>query len=84
MRTSRRILAIDIFPMSRDVIRGHAYQTRLSEIYAMVGEEEAALDLLEKLLAMPGVLSPNLIKVNPLYRSLHGNAWFQALTEGAS
>jgi len=77
-------MAIDIFPMSRDAIRGHAYQTRLSEIYALAGEEEAALDLLEQLLAMPGLLSPNLIKTNPLYRSFHGNPRYEGLIAGAS
>ena len=77
-------MAIDIFPMSRDAIRGHAYQTLLSEIYAQAGEELAALDLLEQLLAIPGLLSPNMIKTNPLYRTLHGHPRYEALIAGAS
>jgi tetratricopeptide (TPR) repeat protein len=77
-------MAIDIFPMSRDAIRGHAYQVRQSEIYALAGEKEAALDLLEQLMAIPGGLSPNLIKTNPLYRSLHDNPRYEALIAGAS
>jgi serine/threonine-protein kinase len=50
-------------------------------VYAQTGDHEAAIDLLEELMAIPSPVSANLLKLDPWYEPLRDNPRFQALIE---
>jgi hypothetical protein len=53
----------------------------LAKIYAWVGEEEAALDRIDKLLAIPSELSPAMLRLDPDWDPLRANPRFKMLAE---
>jgi serine/threonine-protein kinase len=55
--------------------------TALPEIYAIVGEYDAAIDQLELLLSIPSPLSVQLLRVDPLWDPLRDHPRFQKLLE---
>jgi serine/threonine-protein kinase len=50
-------------------------------VYAHTGDHEAAIDLLEELLTIPGNITANLLKLDPYFDPLRDNPRFQALIE---
>ena len=71
--------AVELLPIEREAWRGAVLEESLAAIYASVGEEDAAIDRLEKLLARPSQLSSALLKADPIWKSLRGNPRFQKL-----
>ena len=63
---------------STDVYDRH----QMVRVYIAVGESEKALDNLEILLKIPYLLSPAYLKIDPNFRSLHGNPRFERLASG--
>ena len=55
IRESRR--AVELEPESRDAFHGALYSASLALVYALVGEEDAAMTLIERLLSTPGAVS---------------------------
>jgi hypothetical protein len=53
----------------------------MAQIYAIVGEYDLAIDELEYHLSIPGWSTPNFLKADPLFDSLHDHPRFQALVE---
>jgi serine/threonine-protein kinase len=53
----------------------------LAEIYLMVGEYDAAIDQLERLLSMPSIISVPLLRFDPIWNPLRDHPRFQALLE---
>jgi serine/threonine-protein kinase len=74
-------LAADITPVSNDAIDGPFYQEGLAQVYAMVGETDAALDLLEKNLSFPSGTSVHMLKLDPVWKPLWNLPRFQKLME---
>jgi hypothetical protein len=74
-------LAADMIPITSDAIDGPRYLQELAAVYATVGESDAALDLLDRLLAMPGGASVNLLKIDPIWAPLRKHPRFQKLME---
>jgi tetratricopeptide (TPR) repeat protein len=58
------------------------YRHQLARIYTMTGEQEKALDLLERLLARPYYLSPGWLRIDPTFDPLRSNPRFKRLVEG--
>jgi hypothetical protein len=52
---------------------------QLARVYALVGEPEKAIDLLESLLKMPYYLSPGWLRIDPEFAMLKGNPRFERL-----
>ena len=50
-------------------------------IYARVGENDQALDLIEELLSIPGNMSVGLLRLDPVWDPLRDHPRFQALLE---
>jgi hypothetical protein len=73
-------LAADLVPISTDAVDGPGYQEALAIVYAWVGETDAALDLLEKLLVMPSGSHANLLKIDPSWKPLWSLPRFKKLT----
>lgn len=68
--------AVELAMITKDAINGPAFLEQMAEIYAMVGEEEAAIDQLEHLLSIPGSISRPMLRVDPRWDSLRENPRF--------
>jgi TolB-like protein/class 3 adenylate cyclase/cytochrome c-type biogenesis protein CcmH/NrfG len=71
--------AIDMLPPSKDAINGHQLQARMIMIYAQAGEEERALDLLEKNSHQPYAPEYGSLKLDEVWDSLRGHPRFEKL-----
>ena len=73
--------ATDLLPLSRDMVGGVFYLTRLAKIEAQVGETESALNHIEQLLAVPAgrEMSAASLRTDPAWDSLRKDSRFQAL-----
>jgi serine/threonine protein kinase/Flp pilus assembly protein TadD len=89
IRESRR--ALELEPESRDAFHGAQYSASLALVYALVGEEDAAITLIERLLSTPGAVSfpdsPHNMTLADLrlrweWDSLRSNPRFQKIIAG--
>jgi len=78
-RVARR--AVGLYPVSVDAVRGVDLIAGLAEVYAMVGEYDAAIEQLEYLLSVPSRISVPLLRVDPLWDHLRDHPGFDALLE---
>ena len=77
--------ATELIPVNRDALSGPAYVGRLAQIYARLGEPDQAIELLRQLLAMPAgvVVSPALLRIDPIWDPLRSDPRFLELIDGA-
>jgi TolB-like protein/Tfp pilus assembly protein PilF len=73
--------AVELLPMSRDVIVGAFHLERLARVEAQVGENQAAIDHLEQLLSSSGgeTVSIATLRIDPAWDRLRKDARFQKL-----
>jgi hypothetical protein len=67
-------------PVSKDAYAGALLQHQLVKLYLVLGENEKALDRLEPLLAIPSLLSPGWLRIDPTFEPLRGNPRFEKMT----
>jgi serine/threonine-protein kinase len=70
---------VALLPMSVDALNGLYFEHQLARIYVITGEQEKALDLIERLLKAGDLLSPGFLRIDPNFAPLRGNARFQRL-----
>ncbi|HKT58925.1 MAG TPA: tetratricopeptide repeat protein, partial [Gemmatimonadales bacterium] len=75
--------AVTELPVSKDAFTGAYIQHQLVRTYLLVGQPEKALDQLEPLLRIPYYLSPDWLRIDPMFDPLRKNPRFQKLA-GAS
>ncbi len=85
IREAQKIVELE--PISRDVARGGEYLTEVAAIYTILGDHEAAIDILESLPrysahAWLGYIGA--LKINPLWSPLHDHPRFIKLIERIS
>jgi hypothetical protein len=51
----------------------------MAYIYMLVEEHDLAMDTVEPLLAIPGAICINLLRVDPIWAPLRGNERFEAM-----
>jgi serine/threonine protein kinase/tetratricopeptide (TPR) repeat protein len=73
--------AVQLLPISKDAFQGPDYVQRLAEIYAIVGEYEAAIDQLEILFSVPSRISVHSLRLDPMWDPLRYNPRFQQLLD---
>src|SRR6476469_1740439 len=73
--------AMLLLPESRDALDGPMMTLALAQIYAWTGENDAALELLERSLITPAGVTVSSLKLNPLGDPLRSDGRFQALIE---
>ena len=73
--------AMMLLPESRDALDGPKMTLALAQIYAWTGENDAALELLERSLITPAGVTVSSLKLNPIWDPLRSDARFQALIE---
>jgi len=82
-RTQEAVIAglrgVELLPIEKEAWRGSYRLRDLARIYVMVGEQEKAIDILERLLSMPCEVSVPLLKIEPWWNPLRSNKRFQKL-----
>ncbi|MGI8891699.1 MAG: hypothetical protein ACR2G0_13070 [Chthoniobacterales bacterium] len=71
--------AAELMPLSRDAYDGMLVLYGLAQVYTWTGERESALELVERLMKMPGYLTYGYLKVDPSWDPLRGEPRFEKL-----
>ncbi len=71
--------ALDLLPVEKEAWRGSYRLADLARIYAMTGDQDMAIDALERLLSIPCEVSATFLKIDPRWISLRENKRFQTL-----
>ena len=71
--------AIDLMPISKDIYDGALVLEGLVQVYTWSGERDRAIELVQKLLSMPGYTNYGRLKLHPLWRPLRGDAQFDKI-----
>jgi hypothetical protein len=61
---------LELLPVAKEAYRGIYRLGDLTRIYVMVGEHGLALEQLDTLLSIPGVLSAKLLQLDPIWKPL--------------
>jgi non-specific serine/threonine protein kinase len=74
-------LAVKQLPISLDAFDGALPILNLAQVYAMVGKSNEAIDKLKYLLSLhaPKLITPPILRLDPIYDPLRNNPRFQAL-----
>ncbi|MFQ5652393.1 MAG: hypothetical protein ACE5IY_20880, partial [bacterium] len=75
-------LATELVPVSKDAVAGPYRVENLARIYVMVGEYDAAIELLDYLLSIPMLQFYPLLELDPIWAPLRDHPRFQKLLEG--
>jgi serine/threonine protein kinase/Flp pilus assembly protein TadD len=73
--------ATDLRPESKDAFEGPDIIERVAQVYAILGENARAIELLGGLLNRPSNVTVQLLRVNPIWDPLRGDPAFQKLCE---
>ena len=73
---------VELLPVEKEAWRGSFRLIDLAKIYMMTGDQEKAVDLLERLLSIPSELSAVYLKNDPSWIPLRTNKRFQKLVAG--
>jgi serine/threonine protein kinase/Tfp pilus assembly protein PilF len=79
LRTGMR--GVELLPIEKEAWRGSFRLLDLAKIYAMTGDQEKAIDTLERLLSIPSEVSGVFLKIDPSWNSLRKNKRFQKLVD---
>ena len=71
--------AMELKPESKDAFDGPMFTTSMAQIYTWLGENDQALQLIEKLLETPNGLTAPILKVDPVWDPLRDDPRFQTL-----
>jgi eukaryotic-like serine/threonine-protein kinase len=74
--------AVELLPIEKEAWRGSFRLLDLARIYTTVGDQEKAIDLLQKLLSIPAEISVQTLKSDPMWNPLHSHPRFKLLVEG--
>ena len=73
--------ACDTVPLEVDAYDAPIILQGLAQVHAWSGEKEKALDLVEKLVKVPGYLSYGYLRTDPSWDPLRGNPRFEAIVQ---
>lgn len=73
--------ALELYPMSKDVLGGSQYVFRLAEIYSIIGNQDNAIDQLDLLLSMPSEISVAFLKIDSMFDPIRDNPRYQKMIQ---
>jgi TolB-like protein/Tfp pilus assembly protein PilF len=71
--------AVDFMPVSKDIYDGALVLEGLAQVYTWTNEPDRAIELLQKLAAMPGYVNYARLKLHPIWNPLRGDPRFQKI-----
>ena len=71
--------AIDLMPISKDIYDGGLVLEGLAQVYTWSDEHDRAIDLLQKLVAIPSYINYARLIFDPLWKPLRGNPQFEQI-----
>ena len=71
--------AMDLRPESRDAFEGPPVTEQAAQVYAILGDNARAVELLDGLLSRPSDVTLQTLKINPAWDPLRNDPGFQAL-----
>jgi len=71
--------AVALLPVEKEAWRGTYRLADLAQIYTMTGNQEKAVDILERLSSIPAEFSATYFRLDPTWKSLRGNKRFDDL-----
>jgi TolB-like protein len=71
--------AIDLMPISKDIYDGALVLEGLAQVYTWTGDRDRAIELVQKLLTMPGYTNYGRLKLHPLWSPLRGDPRFEKI-----
>jgi TolB-like protein/Tfp pilus assembly protein PilF len=71
--------AMDLRPESKDAFEGPQITEQVAQVYAILGDNARAIELLDGLLSRPSEVTLETLKVNPAWDPLRNDPAFQAL-----
>jgi len=71
--------AIDLMPVSKDIYDGALVLEGLAQVYTWTGDRDRAIELVQKLLTMPGYTNYGRLKLHPLWSPLRGDSRFEKI-----
>lgn len=71
--------AIDLMPVSKDIYDGALVLEGLAQVYTWSGDADRAIEVLQKLLSMPGYTNYGRLKLHPLWSPLRGDPRFEKI-----
>jgi non-specific serine/threonine protein kinase len=74
-------LAVELLPVTKDLMGGLSKITDLARIYVMVGELDASIDQLEFLLSKPGAMTVPILLCDPVWIPLRDHPHFKKLID---
>ncbi|HUF12368.1 MAG TPA: tetratricopeptide repeat protein [Longimicrobiales bacterium] len=69
----------ELYPVERDHILGPDILVGFAQVHARLGEQDEALDILERVLARPSRLTAHALRLDPVWQPLRSNPRFQSL-----
>jgi TolB-like protein len=71
--------AIDLMPVSKDIYDGALVLEGLAQVYTWTGDRDRAIELVQKLVTMPGYINYARLKLHPLWSPLRGDPRFEKI-----
>lgn len=71
--------AVNLMPVSKDIYDGALVLEGLAQVYTWTNEPGRAIEVLQKLVTMPGYTNYARLKLHPLWNPLRGNRRFQRI-----
>ena len=72
--------AVRLLPIDRDAVSGPYHESNLARVYMMTGHPDKAIAILERLLKLPGWITPAELRVDPIWAPLRSFPRFRALS----
>jgi TolB-like protein/Tfp pilus assembly protein PilF len=71
--------AVDLMPVSKDVYDGALVLEGLAQVYTSTNDPDRAIELLQKLVAMPSYVNYARLKLHPMWNPLRGDPRFEKI-----
>ena len=71
--------AVDLMPVSKDIYDGALVLEGLAQVYTWTNEPDRAIELLQKLAAMPSYVNYARLKLHPMWNPLRGDPRFEKI-----
>jgi TolB-like protein/Tfp pilus assembly protein PilF len=71
--------AVDLMPVSKDIYDGALVLEGLAQVYTWTNEPDRAIELLQKLVTMPGYVNYARLKLHPIWNPLRGDPRFEKI-----